>query len=468
MRSIRALAIVFVALSLAGEAEAFWGSKPPKHGEAWWRTDGTGRYPKATPPLTWSPTQNVVWKRPLSNWSNATPVLHKGRIFTCEEPSTLVCLDLKTGEELWRADVNYDAVQGEDVARYRQQREELTNRQRDLQKKRNELKSASRGQQPDAAAQTEIANARADLQSVLSRIQEVDQRLRVSGIPATHGSNGYTSQTPVAAGDRLWVLFGTGVAAAFDLSGKRLWASVAGRPTNGWGHSASPVLVDGKLILHIDRTVHALDPESGAELWSAPSASWWGTPFPVEVGGEWAVVTTGGDLIRCRDGKVVSSQIGGIPWTSPYAEKGVVYVVDENGAAAWKLPPKLEDSVQLERLWQTSVPRDRYYATLLLHEGLIYSMTQTSHMTVLDAATGAIVYQRGLNLGATAYPSFCLAGGKVFASSESGKTVVFEPGREFREVAVNTLESFRSTPVFSGPRVYIRGLTHLWCLGPGE
>jgi outer membrane protein assembly factor BamB len=290
----------------------------------------------------------------------------------------------------------------------------------------------------------------------------------VTGIPATHEANGYTSQSPVAAGDRVWVLFGTGVAAAFDLKGTRLWARIAGRPTNGWGHSASPVLVDGKLILHIDRTVYALDPETGKELWTAPSASWWGTPFPVSVGGEWAVVTTGGDLVRCRDGKVVSSQIGGIPWTSPFAEGGVVYVVDENGAAAWKLPASLKDAVELERLWQTTVHRDRYYASPLLHEGLLYAMTQTSHMTVLEAATGKVVYERALNLGGTAYPSFCLAGGKVFASGESGKTVVFEPGREFREVAVNTLESFRSTPVFDGSRIYIRGLTHLWCLGAGE
>jgi outer membrane protein assembly factor BamB len=243
---------------------------------------------------------------------------------------------------------------------------------------------------------------------------------------------------------------------------------VAGRPTNGWGHSASPLLVDGKLVLHIDRTVHALDPESGAEIWSAPSASVWGTPFPVEVGGEWAVVTTGGALIRCRDGKVVSTQIGEIPWTSPYAEQGVVYVVDANGASAWKLPAKLEDSVQLQRLWQTPVPSDRYYASPLLHEGLLYAMTQASLMTVLDADTGAVVYQRGLDLGATAYPSFCLAGGKIFASSESGKTVVFEPGREYRQVAANAIESFRSTPVFSGSRIYIRGLQHLWCLGAGE
>ena len=27
-----------------------------------WRTDGTGRYPDAAPPLRWSKTENVVWK----------------------------------------------------------------------------------------------------------------------------------------------------------------------------------------------------------------------------------------------------------------------------------------------------------------------------------------------------------------------------------------------------------------------
>ena len=468
MRLLRAVVVVLIALSFSGEAAAFWGSRTPKHGEAWWRTDGTGRYPKATPPLTWSTGQNVLWKRPLKNWSNATPVLHKDRIFTLEEPSTVVCLDQKTGEELWRADANFDAVQGEDAARDRQRREELAVRQRDLQKKLNDLSTAARERPGDTAVQRETAAARAELQTLLAEIQQIDQRQRATGLPPTHGANGYSSPTPVAAGERVWMFFGTGVAAAFDLQGKRLWARVAGRPTNGWGHSASPVLVDGKLVLHIDRTVHALDPESGKELWNAPSASWWGTPFPVEVGGEWAVVTTGGALIRCRDGKVVSTQIGEIPWTSPYAEAGVVYVVDANGASAWKLPAKLDDSVQLQRLWQTPVPSDRYYASPLLHEGLLYAMTQASLMTVLDAATGAVVYQRGLDLGATAYPSFCLAGGKIFASSESGKTIVFEPGREYRQVAANAIESFRSTPVFSGSRIYIRGLQHLWCLGAGE
>ena len=30
-----------------------------------WRTDGSGAYPKAQPPLEWSPTKNVVWSTPM-------------------------------------------------------------------------------------------------------------------------------------------------------------------------------------------------------------------------------------------------------------------------------------------------------------------------------------------------------------------------------------------------------------------
>ena len=399
MHLLRTLVLAVALASPAVDADAFWGSRAPTSGESGWRTDGTGRYPRATPPLTWSPTQNVVWKRPLKNWSNATPVLHKDRIFTLEEPSTVVCLDQKTGEELWRADANFDAVSGEDAARDRQRREELAVRQRDLQKKLNELSTAARERPGDAAVQEQTAAARAGLQSVLAEIQQIDQRQRATGLPPTHGTNGYSSPTPVAAGDRVWVFFGTGVAAAFDLKGKRLWARIAGRPTNGWGHSASPVLVDGKLVLHIDRTVYALDPENGKELWNASSASWWGTPFPVEVGGEWAVVTTGGDLIRCRDGKVVSTQIGEMPWTSPFAEKGVVYVVDARRRLGLEAPREARGHGEARAtLADARSPRTATTPRPLLHEGLLYAMTQTSHMT---RARGG---DRGRRLPAQAQP----------------------------------------------------------------
>ena len=38
--------------------------------------------------------------------------------------------------------------------------------------------------------------------------------------PSTHGTNGYSSPTPVSDGQNVFVLFGTGVAACYDLDGK--------------------------------------------------------------------------------------------------------------------------------------------------------------------------------------------------------------------------------------------------------
>ena len=61
--------------------------------------------------------------------------------------------------------------------------------------------------------------------------------------------------------------------------------------------------------------------------------------------------------------------------------------------------------------------------------------------------------------------SITLAGGLLFISSDAGVTLVLEPGREYKEVAKNTLEPFRSTPVFQGKRLYIRAKEHLYCIG---
>jgi outer membrane protein assembly factor BamB len=67
--------------------------------------------------------------------------------------------------------------------------------------------------------------------------------------------------------------------------------------------------------------------------------------------------------------------------------------------------------------------------------------------------------------GGQCYPSITLAGKYLFVSSDNGHTLVLEPGREYKEIAHNVLEPFRSTPVFEGKRMYVRTLQHLWCIG---
>ena len=89
-------------------------------------------------------------------------------------------------------------------------------------------------------------------------------------------------------------------------------------------------------------------------------------------------------------------------------------------------------------------------------------------MTVLETKTGKTVYTQQLDLGGTnsnsVYPSVTLGGSHIYIANESGTTVVLEPGRHYREVYRNELERHRSSPVFIGQRMYIRGMNHLYCI----
>lgn len=376
------------------------------HSQAGWRTDGTGRYPSARPPASWGPDNNVIWKTPLGGWSNASPVPAKGKIFVCREVATLLCVDRATGKILWEAGNGYGDV------------------------------------------------------------FPADEAARIGALPVTYQNvNGYSTPTPVVGGEAVYALFGNGVASAYDLSGRRLWARFLNKSTHGWGHSASPVVADGTFVAHVGNTVTALDAKTGAVAWQANGGQNWGTPLVLEMEGGKAVLTTGGDVFRLKDGKVLA-RTGGLPWTSPVADNGVIFLVDENGAYAWRLPKKIQDPLPLEKAWENlRYTRDRFYASPLVHEGIVYAVTQRGWMTALDAATGAVVWSQNVSLGGTLYPSPCLAGGRIYVSSDTGETVVLAPGREYKVLGRMALEPFRSNPVFDGDRVYIRGLTHLWCLG---
>jgi outer membrane protein assembly factor BamB len=101
----------------------------------------------------------------------------------------------------------------------------------------------------------------------------------------------------------------------------------------------------------------------------------------------------------------------------------------------------------------------------VVHEGLIYAVNQNGTFSVLEAATGALLYSRNLGLGGTFYPSPTLAGARLFVASDNGQVVVLAPGREYKELSRFNFEPFRSTPVFSGTRVFLRTLGGLVCLG---
>lgn len=431
-----------------------------------WRGDGNGKYPDAPDITEWSAEKGILWKVPTKEWSNATPIVVGDKIFFCEEPATLVCASAVDGKALWRKPNPYTELLTEDeraaAAEKAKQVAELEKKKRPLSKKNRELRKQSKKEPDNQALKDEMNASRVEIGKIDNEIRKLSKLLR----PKTHKVNGYSSPTPVSDGKGVYALFGTGILVGYDLDGNRKWMKQLPKPKNAWGTSASPLLSGGKLIVHIADEVLAFNPADGQELWRARSKSSWGSLTGCEIGSEKAIVTGSGDLIRISDGNVVAKKLAPIPWQTPIVENGILYVADEKGAYAVEIPKSVDGKPKT--LWEQTYgkPRkNRYYAAPLLFEGLLYAINRAGQLSVLDAATGALVYDQKTGLKNDVYPSPTLVGKNILLSDSKGKTIVIKPGKSYAVLAENVLEPFRCCPIVHDGKLFIRGLKNLYCLG---
>ncbi|GMV82875.1 MAG: hypothetical protein AMXMBFR7_40590 [Planctomycetota bacterium] len=432
-----------------------------------WRSDWTGRYPDAKPPVNWSKEQGVLWTCKMPNKSNASPVIVGEKIFVCGEPDILICVNKADGKILWQqANPVWKTEPEAEQAGIQEKIKAAQGTVDEVKKLEGEAGRLRRKAREDAAAKAQVEALQKQIDEKKATLKPVEKYLP----PATHGDNGYASPVPVSDGKLVATVFGVGTVAVYDLDGKLQWVKALGAPKQGWGHSASPVLHGGKLLIQYNGTLLAFDPATGAEAWKTPARQTWGTPTPLTIGGVDLVVTPVGDFIRISDGKALAQNLATNEYNGAVIQDGVAYFVDEKGAKALKLPASADEPFKPEELWKAAPKKERYYASPLIHDGLIYAVTRYGFMTVLDAKTGAEVATKdfkpeGGGGNQPFYPSIALAGPYVVVASEMGKTLVLEPGKELKMLANNTLEPTKATPVFEGSRVYIRGAEHLYCLG---
>jgi outer membrane protein assembly factor BamB len=434
-----------------------------------WRTDGTGCYPKAQPPLEWSTTKNVVWKTPMPGYGVSHPVLLDQRVFTCAEPGTLLCLNLEDGKILWRKTSSYSELEIEPKVREQLKVElgemaELNKKQSAVQREMDQLHRALINGRVE---KTEIDKK---LQPFRKQIDEFNKEKQKRTLavrytqPGTHPTAGYSAPTPVTDGKHVFVAFGNGLVACYDLDGDRKWLKLIEHSNASFAHSGSPILVGGKLLIHFTDLV-ALDPKTGTESWRLKHQTSHGTPLATRIGDVDVVLTPRGALVRASDGKLLTDKLGSCGANSPILQNGTVYYV-HGPANAYRLPKSLAEPVKVEALWKGNAEGGGYwFSSPVVYNGLFYAANDQGILTVLDAGNGKVVYKERLNLGGSTYPSISLAGKYIYVSSDNGTTVILEPGREYKELARNKLEPFRSSLVFDGKRVYVRTEKNLYCIG---
>jgi outer membrane protein assembly factor BamB len=376
-----------------------------------WRGAGDGHYPAATPPLEWSAESNVAWKAKVGH-SYSSPVVVGERVLVAAEPDRVLCLNAADGRVMWS-------------------------------------KSTAAADLPES------------------------QRTNVVDYYA-EGTSGNTAATPASDGQRVFMVFGNGLVTALDLkTGQRQWLRhIATEPTSKEGRSASPVLAEGKLLVHLT-ALYALDPLSGSIAWDQPEATdGYGTPAVTRIGNTDAVVTPKGDVVRAADGKILASGLAWAVYSSPLIREGVVYFGDAASVAVRLPTADARDTVTAKEIWSDALDGQVYSSPLLL-EGLLYVVDRTGRLTAFDTvartktevelACGAA---GGQGDATTVYASIALAGGHLFVSDDAGATVVLTPGKEPKPIGVNRLpEGAGATPAFAGRRIFLRGGDNLYCIG---
>jgi len=284
---------------------------------------------------------------------------------------------------------------------------------------------------------------------------------------------GHATPTPVSDGQWVFAYFGTGIAVCYDLEGKRRWINWFGvEQTTNYGRTSSPVLAGDKLLLHLGPLV-CVDAATGKLLWQNDKAqSGYGTPAATQIGGVDVVVTPKGDLVRVSDGKILADTLGATSYGSPVIQGGVAYFI-HSVATAVQLPDKIGDKIEAKELWCEEIEGE-FFASPVIHEGLVFTCNSDAVYHVLDAKTGKTLLKEPLKLppagehSATVlvYPSLALAGKLLFVGNNVGDTAILNPGRKLEEVKLNTLSrGSGASYAFAGSCIYMRGGDVLYCIG---
>jgi len=416
-KSILTIAIVLVtSLSVAFAAEnwpQFRGPTGDGHGDA------TGL------PITWSETENVVWKTPIHGRGHASPVVWDGQIWLTTatrdglEMSAL-CIDRETGRIV------------------------------------HDLKV--------------FENAEEDIQIM-------------------NPMNSFASPTPVIEQGRVYVHFGTyGTACLDTATGQKIWQRRDLNCNHFRGPGSSPFIYGDLLILHYDgfdvQFVVALNKATGKTVWKTDRSTDFAgcngdfrkafcTPIVIDVDGQQQLISPGSKAAMAYDPNT-GEELWKVCWSGyssasrPLFGHGLVFLNTGFGKAQlWAVRPDGRGDVSdTHVVWRLTKGVPSKPSVLLIGE-LIYMVDDHGVASCAEAATGEVVWQERLGGDYSASPIY--ADGRIYFFSHQSPATVIAPGRRFQPLAVNHLDAgFMASPAVSGKALFLRTETDLYRIEKGE
>jgi outer membrane protein assembly factor BamB len=437
MRAWKILTRLGVVLCAAGTLAAVLGGD-----WAQWRgPNSNGSAPAAhNLPVTWTESQNVLWRTSLPSWSAATPVVWQNTIFVTS------------------AEKGFVAIHG--------------------------------GARPDQKIPDKILLLALNRKDGSIRWQQqIDNGNRL------FRKQNSASPSPITDGNRVWIMTGNGKFTCFTMEGKEVWKrdiqAEFGKFGLNHGYASTPLLHGKRLyvqVLHGMLTddpsyVFAADKTTGEILWKverptdavSESPDSYSTPQIVMVDGKPQLVVSGADYVTGhnidtgrelwrvggfnptgnRANRTIASSlvIGGNVFTP--STRGRPFIAFRAGGSG--------DITGKAELWTNNLGAD--VPTPTTDGRYIYVLGDTGIMNCLEAETGKVMYQGKRIENGTYSASPLLADGKIYCVSEDGTTTVLKAGAVFEILAVNKLDSLTlASPVAVDNQIFIRTADHLYCL----
>lgn len=336
-----------------------------------------------------------------------------------------------------------------------------------------------------------------------------EKKVTTGNQDARAGEGNSASPSPSTDGKHVWVFFGNGVLACYDVSGVEIWkfnvSDRFGRIDIQFGMTSTPVLHGDHLYLQLihgpmkrdddTRTgkVIKLNKLTGQAIWEFDRVTQvdfeckhsYASPFLYDDGRQQFLVVHGADCTSGHDlatGKelwrldqlngpsnlnsqkhdptfrFVASPAVVKDWIIvPTAKAGPTVALKVDGKLAG---PKLAESSQVR--WTLKDTPD--VSIPLVSEGLVYNLQKDGRLQCIDLESGAQVYfERTHTVQHRASP--VRIGNSIYLCGKDGMTSVVQAGREFKILAQNSLdEPITASPAVANGTLYIRTYKALYAI----
>jgi len=297
--------------------------------------------------------------------------------------------------------------------------------------------------------------------------------------PEVPDTTGWAAGTMATDGRRLYAMFANGDVAGLGFDGKVIWSKSFGPLKNPYGHATSLATWQGRLILQLDQgepedkksKLCALDGRNGRVLWEQPRklGASWASPIVIEAAGKPQIITLSvpyAIAYNAKDGAEIwrVECLNGEVTPSPIFAGGLVVIASPSEKLIGVRPDGLGDVSKTHVAWtnEDNVPD---VTSPTGNAELVFGVTTSGVVSCYDAKTGKKLWEHDLEQECHASPS--LAAGRLYVPTQKGVTFILEAGREYKEIARSALpDALHASPAFAADRIFWRGVTNIWCVGP--